>query len=392
LSAGRALSFLQQRGDGRIVFLQRVFGVFLQDQITLTRQVSLGVGLRYDWQNIVADNNNFAPRASVAYAPGKQTVIRGGVGWFYDRIGDGPIREVLRSREDRLFRYLLLDPAYPDPFAGSGSDASPPRAIVQLASGISIPYTVQYGVGIERQVRKGTTVAVNYIGSRGVDLFRSRDVNAPPPPLYAARPDSSFSTIRQIESTGRQQAHALQFSLRGRLATRVQGTAQYTIGTARNDTAGINALPANNYDLSGEYGRADFDQRHRLELMAQINGGRWLKLGAALSAASGTPYTLRTGRDEFNTGQTNARPPGVPRNTLEGPASATLDVGWSRVFELGSNGRDERPEIQIGVDAFNVTNRVNFNTPVGNLSSPFFGQSISARPPRRIQLSASLTF
>jgi hypothetical protein len=389
---GRPLSFLQQRGDGRIVFLQHVFGAFLQDQITVTHNLSVGIGLRYDWQNIFTDNNNLAPRMSVAYAPGKQTVIRGGVGWFYDRAGDGAIREVLRSREARLFRYLLLTPGYPDPFSGASSDVASPRAIVQLAPGISIPYTVQYSIGIERQVRKGTTVAATYMGGTGVDLFRSRNVNAPTPPLYAERPDPTFSTVRQIESTGRQQAHSLQFAARGRMIKRVQGTAQYTIGMAHNDTSGINALPANNYDLSGEYSRADFDQRHRLELLAQIDGGPWLKLGIAISAGSGTPYSLRTGRDDFNTGQTNARPPGVARNTLEGPGPATLDVRWSRQVQFGASGRDERPSIEVGIAAFNVTNRVNFNSPVGNLSSPFFGRSISAQPPRRVQLSASVTF
>jgi hypothetical protein len=74
------------------------------------------------------------------------------------------------------------------------------------------------------------------------------------------------------------------------------------------------------------------------------------------------------------------------------PGYATLDLRWSRAFELAASGRDERPEISIGVDAFNVTNHVNFNTPVGNQISPFFGRSISSRPPRRIQLSASVTF
>ena len=34
---------------------------------------------------------------------GPKTVIRGGAGWFYDRAGDGAIREVLRSREERLY-------------------------------------------------------------------------------------------------------------------------------------------------------------------------------------------------------------------------------------------------------------------------------------------------
>ena len=127
-------------------------------------------------------------------------------------------------------------------------------------------------------------------------------------------------------------------------------------------------------------------------MLGQFNGGSWLKFGVALSAGSGMPYSLRTGRDDFNTGQTNARPPGVVRNSLEGPGTASLDLKWARQFYFGSGSGEERPGLEVGVSAFNVTNRVNFNSPVGNLSSPFFGQSISAQPPRRMQLSANLMF
>jgi hypothetical protein len=44
------------------------------------------------------------------------------------------------------------------------------------------------------------------------------------------------------------------------------------------------------------------------------------------------------------------------------------------------------------MDAFDVTNRVNYTTYVGNLSSPFFGQAVSARPTRRLQLSLKCSF
>ena len=389
---GRPLSFLQQRGDGRIVFLQRVYGAFLQDQMTVTRSLSVGLGVRYDWQNIFRDNNNFAPRASFAYAARPGTVVRGGVGWFYDRAGDGAIREVLRSREARLLRYLLLDPGFPDPFQGASANATPPRSLVQLAPGVSMPFIVQYGVGIERQLRKGTTLAVNYIGARGVDLFRSIDVNAPPPPLYEARPDPAFGSIRQIESTGRQQTHSLQFTLRGRMAPRVQGSAQYTFGVAHNDTAGINALPANNYDLSAEWGRADFDQRHRLDVLAQFKGGPWLNVGVAATVYSGRPYSLRTGLDDFHTGQTNARPPGVSRNTLQGPGYASVDLRWSREVKLNASKEEDGPALRIGVDAFNVMNRVNYVAYIGNQRSPFFGRAIAAQPPRRLQVTAAVEF
>jgi len=39
-----------------------------------------------------------------------------------------------------------------------------------------------------------------------------------------------------------------------------------------------------------------------------------------------------------------------------------------------------------------VLNRVNYNNPAGNLSSPFFGRSVSAQPPRRIQFSIRMRY
>jgi outer membrane receptor protein involved in Fe transport len=388
---GRPLSFVRQQGDGRLVFLQKVFGSFVQDQFNVSERFSITPGLRYDWQNIFTDNNNVAPRLSVAYAFDKKTAVRGGAGVFYDRAGDGPIREVLRSREEKLLRVILLNPAYPDPF-GSGAAGATVRSIVTLAPDLGIPFTTQYGFGIERIIVKGTTVAVNYLGARGADLFRSHDVNAPPPPQYLSRPNPAFGQIRQIESTGRQTAHSLQLIGRGRFAPRLKGSVQYTFATARNDTNGINALPANNYDLASEWGRAGFDQRHKLEALIQLKAGEWADFGMAVSLGSGRPYSLQTGRDDFHTGQTNARPAGVARNSLQGPGLATVDLRWSHEFALRSGKDDDAPAWSIGVDAFNLLNRVNYSGFVGTMTSPFFGRAIAAQPPRRIQLSAGFHF
>jgi outer membrane receptor protein involved in Fe transport len=390
-SRGLPLSFVQQRGDGSLVFLQKVFGAFVQDQITVGSRFSVTPGLRYDWQNIFVDNNNFAPRVSAALVLDKKTVLRGGAGVFYDRAGDSAIHEVLRSRENRLQRFIITDPSYPDAFAG-GSASNTPPSIVVLEPDIRTPYTVQFGGGIERQLRKGSSIAITYLGSRGVELFRSRDVNAPLPPLYLARPDPSLGQVRQIESTGRQTVHSLQLLASGRLLPRLQGNVQYTLSSAHNDTSGINALPANNYDLAGEYGRADFDQRHHLEGLLQYKGGDWMHLGVAVSLLSGRPYSLRTGTDPYNTGQTNARPPDVSRNTLQGPGYASVDLKWSREFALAGKKGDDGPAWSIGVSAFNVLNHVNYVGYVGTLTSPFFGQPIAAQPPRRIQLSAEMHF
>jgi len=106
---------------------------------------------------------------------------------------------------------------------------------------------------------------------------------------------------------------------------------------------------------------------------------------------SGRPYSLRTGRDDYNTGQTNARPPGVGRCTLEGPGYVDVDVRWSHAFDLPMASKD-KATTTIGVDAFNVLNHVNYSNYVGNISSPFFGRAISAQPPRRLQLSFRFKF
>jgi hypothetical protein len=107
---------------------------------------------------------------------------------------------------------------------------------------------------------------------------------------------------------------------------------QYTTATAHNDTSGINFLPANNYDLAGEFGRADLDQRHRL--VARV---------------------------------------------------------CDRVRQRRQGRRDGRA-FSIGVDAFNVANRVNYSGFVGTITSPFFGRAIAAQPPRRVRLSAGFHF
>ena len=38
-----------------------------------------------------------------------------------------------------------------------------------------------------------------------------------------------------------------------------------------NDTSGVNWMPPNSYDLSLEYARADFDQRHRFDFIGTFN-------------------------------------------------------------------------------------------------------------------------
>jgi outer membrane receptor protein involved in Fe transport len=391
----RPFSFIQQQGNGHVVFFDKQIGGFVQDEYHLRKNLMLSVGLRYDWQNYFHDKNNFAPRFSFAYSPGKtqKTVLRGGVGVFYDRSGARPIQDILLFNGTRLRQYVLLNPAYPVPLNSGASLTSQPVSITRLSPDIHLPFTVQYSFGVERQLHKSTSLAVTYLGSRGFDQFRSRDVNAPLPPSYVVRPDTSIGVLRQIEAAGRRVSNSLEVTLRGNVTRFFSGMAQYRLASSHDDTAGISYFPPNAYDLSGEWGRSDFDRRHRFELLGTINPGKLFNLGVSLSLYSGFPYTLTTGLDAFHTGTANARPIGVQRNSLQGPGYADLDLRWSRDFTLiKGKKKDSGVKGTLAVDAFNVLNKVNDVSFVGNLSSPFFGQAIAAQPPRRLQLSFRLKF
>jgi hypothetical protein len=211
-------SFIQQQGDGHIVFVEVVVGGFVQDDYRLRPNLTLSMGLRYDWQNYFHDNNNVSPRLALAYSPGKnrKTVLRAGGGIFYDRTGNGPIFDLERYNGVRLKQIVLSDPAYPV-LAGAEGLATAPGTLVRLDPTIGIPYLAQFSAAVERQLYKGTTLSATYWASRGVGLFRSRDVNAPPPPDYLVRPNPAIGMYRQIESSGHLESNALEISFRGHI-------------------------------------------------------------------------------------------------------------------------------------------------------------------------------
>jgi hypothetical protein len=388
-AAGQPYAFTQQQGNGRLTWLEKVLGVYVKDDWQPRPGFTLSLGLRYDWANYFRDNNNFAPRFSGAYAISKNDVIRAGGGVFYDKIGPFPVLSVLQSQPGGLRRLILTNPNYPDP-SQNGGLLTAPQSLTEFAPGIQIPSTFQYSVAVEHQVTKGTTLAVTYTGSRG-SLFRSRDLNAPLPPAFEVRPTPTFGQIRVIESTGHQHSDAVAVTYRGKATRWFTGQLQYTLSRAKNDTDGLGYFPSNDDDLTGEWGRASFDRRHRFLILGRIAPGRVLDLGVNLNLQSGAPYTELLPGDPFNNGRGNARPLGVERNSLNGAGQATLDLRASRDIAL-AHGADGARTMTVALDAFNILNRVNYTNFVGTLGSLLFEQPVTARPPRQLQLSARLKF
>jgi len=391
--ANRPYSFTQQAGVGRTVFWMNEIGTFIQDQIQVRPNLQVSLGLRYDWQTYFKSIHDFAPRISFAYSTkDHKTVLRGGSGLFYDRTGATPMADLKRYNGVVLRSYTILNPGYPNPLPPDIPPSSLPTNLVQLAPNAHIPYIAHYSFGIERQLSKELTVAATYRGLLGLALFRSRDINAPLPPFYASRPNTNLGVIRQIESEGRQVGNALDLTLEGRTGRWFSGLAQYTFSRTNNNTGGIAWFPANQYDLTGEYSRADFDQRHRFNLLSTLNEDHWLNLGVGTKLYSGMPYTETSGVDVFNTGILNARPAGIKRNSLETGGNVELDLRWSHDMHVPSKKGDRAPLMSFAIDGFNVTNRTNFSSYVGNIQSTFFGRATAALPARRLQFSAHIKF
>jgi hypothetical protein len=389
--AGQPSTFLLQRGNGHVVFLEKVLGAFIEDNIRVNTNLSLSLGVRYYWQNYFHDEpHNIASRFAVAYAPSNKskTVFRGGAGVFYDRTGPGPISDLLHFDGATLLRFILENPTYPVmPMQLAGV----PTSVVTLDPRARIPYTLQYSAGIEQQVTLNSTFSATYVGSRGADLFRSIDANAPLPPFYVGVPDPALGQIREIQSEGFQKSNALEVTFRGKPSRYFTGQVQYTLSKTYNNTSGITFFPANSYDPSREWARSDLDRRHKLDLLGSSQPTRFFVLGMGLSVYSGLPVSVITGSDNNGDGVVNDRPLNIPRNSMHGPGLINLDLNVSRDFAL-SKSREHAKTLSVSLNSFNVLNHVNDVSHIGIVTSPFFGHAVAAQPPRRTQMNLQFKF
>jgi hypothetical protein len=330
---------------------------------------------------------------SIAWSPGKsrKTVLRTGAGLFYETTGMDAVADTLRYNGLRLRQFVTSNPSYPNPLSGGPAEAQP-NTIVRFARALKAPYLLQYSAGVERELVKSTSLTATYLGTRGVGLFRSRNINSPLPPFYERRPDPSAGVLQEIESAGRLEGHSAKISLQGKITKYFSGMTQYTFERVYDNTTGIGYYPGNQYDLTGEWAPSSANRRHGIYTYGSLSVGKLFKLGIVFMAYSGKPYTITTGRDNNGDTFANDRPVGVARNTEIGPGFKMLDLRWSRDFRLRPRMKEKSPSLTLSVDAFNVANWSNMSSIVGNLSSPFFGQSVSAMAARRLQGTLRIGF
>lgn len=395
--AGNPSGYSVKEGQRRFVYNQDEVGGFVQDQIKLTPWFSVTPGLRYDWQNFQEnDVNNFSPRVSFAWVwdQAHAMVLRGGGGLYFDRTGSGPLLDLARygDAQERLLQVSANQQPLCYPISDCLDVTSFAPSLETLAPGLRTPYSIQYGLSLERRVGEKGTVSIGGRMNRGADQYRSIDVNAPLGPDYSVRPNSEYSQIRQIQSEGTQVGSALDVNYRGRFNKRFTGFAWYTWSHYANNTDGFWFFPENQRDPEAEWGPASWQRRNHFGFYGAINPKHLLNLGVGVFANSGSPYSINTGADTYGTNLFNARPAGVPRNSEIGPDYADLDLRWGYDFKLNSAQADKSPTIGFSVASFDVLNHANGSYVDSTLGSPDFGQVTSYDPPRRMQAGMRMMF
>ena len=230
---------------------QRQFGWYAQDQVSVTNALTLTAGVRWDYDSLTkagsgrGDFGNIAPRFAINWRATDRLVVRGGAGFYYDRIPYTVLSDALqqnttsaayRSQLQQLIAKgmlpagtsldrvtydgnLSVNPACPlgylrCPTAATSSNlrdtASIGEARILNPSGLKSPYTIQWSTGLQWRVSEAIVGSADVVLALGRHQLRLRDLNAPAPftPNLANLSPANVATLRGIADPALRQAAA----------------------------------------------------------------------------------------------------------------------------------------------------------------------------------------
>jgi hypothetical protein len=386
--AATANAFSITLGERRNRIEQRAFALFLQDSVTMRSDLTLELGLRYEWhvtpterddQFVVFDagrvallrvgvdiddeiyrqnNRNFEPRVGVAWTPSAdgRTVLRAAYGLAVDEPSTTAVSGT------------AANPPFAIPLTAAGSISLTSAVVATRPAGLA-PTTVEYGfrnaalhswnVNVQQQLAGDVAMMVGYFGSSGRNLRISRNINQPVDgvrPFTALSPSSPIlpgvplGTITQVESSGFSSYHAVWVSLTKRLSRGLQFDTSYTWSRSR-DTNSLNSsgfAVQDSYDIPDQYGLSDFDARHRFVLSATYElpftghaVTRGWQVAAVVQSQSGNPVNIVTSNSTLNGTPNTVRPDVTGPIRIVGSVDQWFDpsvfVAVDRFGNLGRN-------------------------------------------------------
>ncbi len=392
-----------------------IYSAFVNNQWRPANNLTINLGLRYDWQlwrgdlngqdipddvpieefwvrqitgdlrgqnfkPVPNDMNNLAPRLGVTWDPGSdgRTVVRAGYGIYYDQINTTTMRGVVAGYPGFITTQIANDARsglqIPNDFFPNLPTRTFPEsagtAFNVASDSAESPYTHQMTAGATHQLGTNYAVSFDYVYMRGDSFPITRNVNA--------RQDNNLfplilsgTRLLLYADEAKMRIHQAQFRLQKRFASRLGFLVGYTLGSAM--TVANGGTPSNHYDLDFDWGPTANDVRHRFVTNVIYELPWQFQAGLIVTANSAPPYNITLGTDANRDGDNFDRPEGVEYNEGRGDSFFQTDLRLSKKVTFG------RFTGEVLWEMFNLFNTVNFNNYNGNMSSAQ-GVTATGRP------------
>lgn len=389
------------------------------------------------------NKHEFAPRLGFAYRLGRDFVVRGGYGLFYNQLDGNRETEFLSPpfliRENGVNNSLTANgaPAHTTQtlFPAGSSFSAQPYVFAHDPYSSTFGYTQQWNFFAQKLLPGTIALEVGYLGTKGTHLQDTRAYNTPlpgPGSIDARRPYQDFASIAWDEQNASSVYHALQVKAERRYKNGLTFMSSFTWSKAIDDQTSDSLGCLNPYDCRADRGLSSFDipftwvtsgvydlpwLRHAKNWGLRTFVGGWT-FSMIATVHSGLPFTLYWAGDPANTGQGSRPNAGscsgrldnasgsrwydptcfaspapytygnLGRNTMRADGTRNIDFGLYKDFSL-----TERSRIQIRSEFFNALNHPTLGVPdnyVNDGSSA--GVIYSASDPRIIQLALKIYF
>jgi hypothetical protein len=389
------------QGNPNISFYQMDFGPFIQDDWRVKPNLTLNFGLRWESQTNIPTHSSWAPRVGFAWSPGAKasgnsrakTVIRGGFGFFYDRFAIANVENAYRySSGSPLQTYIVTNPAGVDKTNFFGTQGpnffSTPLPAADLVSastgGASVKYQIdgnlqpptlmELAIGVERQLLSHTTLAVNFVNSRGNHELRTVDINAPvvsvgetaplaTPGFQIVRPYAFNGDIYDYQSSGTFKQTQLLINVNTQVGRWLTLFTRYSYNNAHSDTDGLGTIPSNPINFAQDWGRSSLDITSNFFIGGSITAKWGVRFAPFIVAHTGNPYNVTTGTNLYLDNAETSRPSFIstppsgltpsqyltylnptptvgsaviPRNYFTGPGYLGVNLRVSRTWGFGT--------------------------------------------------------